>query len=252
MIERMFLTRLVPLVALMHTSAFADPSGRELFAGACSACHGVNGEGGHGPSLTGTAELRRATDQDLFRFIRHGVPGTDMPAFRFPDAQVQELVKFVRSLSAPAIDSPLQGDIRAGREIFFGKGQCAGCHMIRGQGGFPGPDLTEAGAQRTLMQLQQALLDPAAHPRRDFRAVRVVTAGGQEIRGVARSHTNYSLAILDSRGELHLLDPHALRQITFDEKPLMPTDYARRLMASEIQDVLAFLSRQSLSRRSEE
>jgi hypothetical protein len=80
----------------------------------------------------------------------------------------------------------------------------------------------------------------------------VVTASGQQVRGAARAYTSDLLAVLDFRGEMHLLDPRSLRQITFDEKPLMPADYARRLTPREIQDLLAFLSRQSLSRRSDE
>jgi hypothetical protein len=54
-------------------------AGKALFAGACSACHGVNGEGGHGPNLTESHEVRRASDEDLFRPIRNGVRDAIVP-----------------------------------------------------------------------------------------------------------------------------------------------------------------------------
>ena len=40
------------------------------------------------------------------------------------------------------MNSPVNGDIRAGEEFFFGKGGCSGCHMAQGLGGTLGPDLT--------------------------------------------------------------------------------------------------------------
>jgi putative heme-binding domain-containing protein len=227
-------------------------AGKALFAGACSACHGVNGEGGHGPNLTESHEVRRASDEDIFRSIRNGVAGTDMPPFKNPDAQIWQLIAFVRSLSAPAVESDPTGDVRAGREIFFGAGGCSNCHMIHGLGGFPGPDLSDIGATRTLEQLRKALLTPNARPRADFRPVAATLRDGGEIRGVARSSTNYSLGILDARGQLHLLSMDQVQKITYGAKSLMPDDYSRRLTPQEIENLLAFLSRQSINRRNPE
>src|SRR5438309_2199711 len=92
----------------------------------------------------------------------------------------------------------LYGQPDAGHEMFLHKGGCVSCHMIRGEGGFPGPDLSDIGATRTLRQLREALLDPSARILPDFRAVSAVTRDGREIRGVAKSYTNYSLSILDA------------------------------------------------------
>jgi len=239
---------LLSLAPALHGQPSVE-AGRELFAGACSACHGPNGEGGHGPSLVDGWQVRRASDQALFDSIKAGVPGTDMPPSPLPDEKIRLLATFVRSLSRPAIASDVNGDAAAGREIFFHKGGCAGCHMIRGQGGFPGPDLSAIGATRTLRQLREALLDPSARVSPDFRAVTAVTNEGREIQGVAKSYTNYSLAILDGRGVLHLLATRDLKKIAFREKSLMPDDYARRLDPQEIENLLAFLSRQSIADR---
>ncbi len=236
------------LATLHGQSKGADlDAGRQLFAGACSACHGVNGEGGHGPSLVDGWQVRRASDQQLFNSIQKGVPGTDMPPSNFPDDQIQLLAAFVRTLSAPAIASAVKGDAAAGREIFFNKGGCGKCHMIRGEGGFPGPDLSDIGAKRTVRRLRESLLEPSARIDADFRAATVTTADGKVIRGVAKSYTNYSIGLLDSRGELHLLATRDVKAVELSDKSLMPGDYARRLSPQEIDNLIAFLSRQSIS-----
>src|SRR5207247_10536471 len=145
-----------------------------------------------------------------------------MPPCALPVEKIGYLAAFVRRFSQPAIVSGVKGDATAGREIFFNKGGCAACHMIRGEGGFPGPDLSDIGATRTARRLREALLDPNVRVRPGFRAVKVTTSDGREIQGVAKSYTNYSLGILDSRGELHLLATQDLKKIAFPEKSLMP------------------------------
>lgn len=240
---------LVFLAATLHAQPNAVETGKELFAGACGACHGSNGEGGHGPGLADGRRVRRLSDRQLFDTIRNGVPGTDMPPCTLPDEQIHRMAAFVRSLSQPAFASVVKGDVPAGREIFFKKGDCVSCHMIRGEGGFPGPDLSDIGATRSLRQLREALLEPSARIHPDFRAVTAVTRDGREIQGVAKSYTNYSVGILDAKGELHLLSTEDLKEIVFHTESLMPGDYARRLTLREVDDLLAFLSRQAMADR---
>lgn len=222
-------------------------AGRQLFAGTCSTCHGPNGVGGDGPPIVANEKVHRASDQELFQVIRNGIPGTDMPAFTLEDVEIWQLVAFVRSSSLPAIESATLGNSRAGRDLFFSeKGGCASCHMTHGKGGFPGPDLSDVGATRTITQLRESLLRPTADIRPGYQVVTAITQDGRKIEGVAKSYTNYSLAILDANGGLHLLSAGKVKKVTFRDKPLMPDDYARRLTPEEIEDLLAFLSRQSI------
>ncbi|MGH8863693.1 MAG: c-type cytochrome, partial [Burkholderiales bacterium] len=74
-------------------------NGRELFQSRCATCHGPDGVGDRGPNLT-TGHFRHGgTDWALFRTISKGVPGTAMPAFALPDAEIWQLIAFVQSLS---------------------------------------------------------------------------------------------------------------------------------------------------------
>ena len=169
-----------------------------------------------------------------------------MPPFPLPDEKIWQLVAFVRSLNAPAIESVVAGNGQAGRKIFFGTGTCTNCHMIRGQGGFLGPDLSDVGLKRTLNQLKEALLEPNEQVAAGFQGISVTTAEGEKIRGVAKNNDNYSVQILDAQGRLHLLLKKDLEEVVLRDKSLMPDDYAHRLTAGEIEDLLAFLSRQSI------
>ena len=51
-----------------------------------------------------------------------------------------QVVAFVRSLTAPAIENVAPGNPSAGQELFWGKAGCTGCHAIQGRGGKLGPD----------------------------------------------------------------------------------------------------------------
>ena len=223
----------------------AIEAGKKLFAAACVACHGANGEGGRGPKLT-ERRGRRGGDEELFRTIQKGVAGSDMPPFNLPEENIWQLAAYVRSLSAPAFETNVPGDAEAGSAIFYTKGRCTSCHMIRGRGGHLGPDLSNIGMARPYRQLKEALLEPSARLAQGFQGVTVTTGDGRKIDGVAKNNTSYSIQVLDAKGELHLLEKKDLREVVFHTQSLMPGDYGKRLTVAEVENVLAFLSRQSL------
>jgi putative heme-binding domain-containing protein len=168
-----------------------------------------------------------------------------MPPSTLAEPQLNQVAAFVRSLGAPAIETAVPGNPEAGRQIFFGKGGCAKCHAIGGQGGFLGPDLTDAGVNRSLNQLRESLLDPNKRIADGFETVTVTMRNGARLSGVAKNHDNYSIQLLDSAGKLHLLARSDAGKVEISDRSLMPDDYSRRLSKEETQDVLAFLSRQA-------
>ena len=213
----------------------AIEAGRIRFIDACSACHGPNGLGGHGPALV-SPRIRRASDKQLFAAIANGVPGTEMPAFKLPAETITSMVAFLRSLTATASESHVKGDAQLGKTMFFGKGGCSGCHMIRGQGGYLGPDLTEIGMARSLAELRESIVAPNARPTPGFESVTF----GNGAKGVAKYRTNYSVQIIDAGGKLHLLRGADAAKVVVQPQSWMP---ASNLSADELQSLLAFLSR---------
>ena len=70
----------------------------------------------------------------------------------------------------------------------------------------------------------------------------VKTADGREIRGVRRNEDTFSLQMVDTAGQLHLLDKLKLASVVVAQRSrLHPTDYASRLSADEIANLVAYL-----------
>ena len=65
----------------------------------------------------------------MYKAIQEGVGGA-MPAANLPEDQAWQVVAFVVSLTSPAIENPISGDVENGRTLFIGKGGCANCHAI--------------------------------------------------------------------------------------------------------------------------
>ena len=223
----------------------AIEAGRVLFANGCAACHGANALGGRGPNLRERVFWHPVDDETLYKAIEKGIGG-GMPAANLPPDQIWQVVAYVRSLTAPALENKAPGDAKAGEALFWGKAGCSGCHRIQGRGGSLGPDLTNIAATRALPQIRDAILDPDAEIATGFNSVVVTLKSGKTLRGVARNRTNYSLQLQDSDGNLHLLSMNEVSRINLTKGSPMPKDYAKRLDSTEIENIVAYLSRQSL------
>jgi alcohol dehydrogenase (cytochrome c) len=94
---------LAPAVLLCAIPAFAQSQidGAKQFATRCAGCHGSDARGGeHGPDIVNTEHAQ--STQELKRIIRDGIPGSGMPAFPLPDADVTALAKHIENLRAAA------------------------------------------------------------------------------------------------------------------------------------------------------
>jgi putative heme-binding domain-containing protein len=230
--------------------AFGDPvaiaAGSKLFAGSCAGCHGPRGEGGRGPNLRNRGAWHSLDETDLFQTIQNGIPGADMPGTKLPDEQIWQVAAFVRALGAPAIETRPPGDPAAGEALFWGSAGCGGCHRVLGRGGMLGPDLSNAGASRPADQLREAIVDPDADGFRGYRGVTATLKSGKAVEGVARDITNYSIAIRDKSGNIHLLPRTDIRELKMSDHSPMPQDYRQRLTREQIDNLVAYLSQRSI------
>ncbi len=120
--------------------ASAQTAGEKLYGQACQSCHGGEARGDRGPSLR-TRELPHgSTDDEIFRNIRSGIAGSEMPAFPELTAdQIRQLVAYIRSLSGSAGgNEAVSGDPSAGERLFYGKAACSACHAVNARGGIIG------------------------------------------------------------------------------------------------------------------
>ncbi len=220
-------------------------AGRLLYNRSCTSCHGPDGgEGARGPALDFAGRRYfRVSEAAIFDVVKNGIAGTAMPASGLPDADVWGIVAFVRNIRATASDLVVPGDERNGMAVFTGVGGCSKCHMIRGQGGVLGPDLSSIGAQASLNRLRDSLTKQRAIPN-GYRPVTVTTLKGEVFRGVARNSDAFSLQLLDESGKLRLFEMSELRSAVFAKESLMPYGFDKTLNKTQFQDLLAMLSRQ--------
>src|SRR5215831_1109743 len=229
---------------LGHSEA-ATKQGRELFNHNCTVCHGLNGvEGERGPALGAGRDYSRRKDQAIFDAIQSGISGTNMPPSGLQPMDIWKVVAYIRSLRATASEAFVPGDVAHGDKIFWSKGRCAECHMIRGRGGILGPDLSNIGGEQPLSAIRESLTKTKQQIPRGYQPVEVVTADGRRLSGIAKNDNNFSMQLLDNQGRLDLFTRDELREVIYVKQSLMPSDYERTLTTEELQDLLAFLSRQ--------
>jgi len=217
-------------------------NGGRLFQGTCAACHGPDGDGVAGVDL-GRGQFRRAvsaTDEELVRIIRTGIPNTGMPPNNISEINAGNIVAYLRTIAAETRSTSAPGDAGRGKAIYEGKGACASCHRITGTGSRIGPDLTEIGGQRRVAELEKSLLDPAAQVLPSQRSVRVVTRDGVTTTGRLLNHDAFTVQMLDSKEQLRSFQKSNLREYTFIDNSPMPS-YRDKLSAAELADLVSYL-----------
>src|SRR5687767_3237010 len=242
----------------LAASPTAAAEGQTQYNQLCQTCHGPAGQGGgdRGPALNTGTFAHGSGDADLFRAIRSGVRGTQMPPFAgLTDTQVWQLVTYLRSLqstsSIATTASTTSGDAGAGETLFFGRAGCVSCHEVNARGGIVGPDLSNAGRLSSAL-LEQKIVNPngpgaASAGGRGGRggatpATAIVkTLDGREIRGVRRNEDTFSLQMTDLAGQLRMFDKRQLSSVVIDGSSLHPRDYATRLSGGEIANLVAYL-----------
>ena len=228
-----------------------DPNhGKNTFEQNCSTCHGIDAAGEEGPDLHGIpGELGDATVEGI---IQRGIRGTAMPGFADLTAQDRvDIVAFLHTFDASATAGAVTGDPQAGKGVFQSSG-CSACHMIDGQGGSIGPDLSRIGDMRGPTSLKQRLIDPGANlPQNgsgfysakwtEYLMFRAVEKSGQVVEGMRVGENSFSIVLKDAAGRFHSLWKPDLRSLEQEPgKSLMPS-FKNTLTSKQMDDLVAYL-----------
>ncbi|HXX01071.1 MAG TPA: c-type cytochrome [Candidatus Acidoferrales bacterium] len=154
----------------------AGKAGKLMTDLACFSCHRINGHGGDmAPDLTWEGS---SVQRDwLVQFFKN--PGTlrpalirRMPRFNLADGEINELTDYIMTVyQNPVIDRdsmPLsgypQGEVELGKQLFYGKYSCQGCHIVdtKADKGYIGPTLTHVGSRLTAAWIYQWMKNPQA------------------------------------------------------------------------------------------
>ncbi len=138
----------------------------------------------------------------------------------------------------------LGGDAAAGESIFRGhrRAQCLRCHMVNGNGGAAGPDLTKV-VERTKGNreyLLESLIDPHAKIAKGFGTVTFVLEDGFVLSGVIESESPEAIVVRTPEGRVHTLKPDEIDVRTTPKSPMPGVGDVLKL--NELRDLVEFLS----------
>jgi cytochrome c oxidase cbb3-type subunit III len=240
-----------PTPVVSKTSPEDVAIGKKLYEATCSRCHGLDAGGSDGPSLQGAPE--RLGDEAMGGIIRGGIPGTGMNGFGSLSAEeTGQVIGYLRTLGHTADAEIAKGDVTKGKSVYDASG-CASCHIISGEGGGVGPELTRVGAMRGPSYLRGALLTPGTNLPQEagamergrftqFLFVHVVTKDGHSVDGTRVSEDSFTIEIKDATGHFHAFrKPDVERIEKIPGKSLMPS-FKGTLSAPQLDDLVAYLA----------
>ena len=155
--------------------------------------------------------------------------------------EMKQVAAYVRSLGKVP-QQPVPGNTTRGAGIYSGKGRCASCHSMKGEGGISGPDLAGIGGRRSAQYLRDSLVDPSAAVPEGYLLVTVVTKDGRNVTGVRVNEDSFSLQIRDDSGRSYSFWKHEIAQVNKQRgKSPMPS-YKGQLSEDELTDLVAHLA----------
>jgi putative heme-binding domain-containing protein len=237
----------------------AAKAGEYEFRINCALCHGLGAHGGgRGPDLTRAQKKHAHSDAEMFQVISNGIPGTAMPAngtngqgVGMTDEEIWQIITYIRSVEVKAPAKPA-GNATHGKELFYGDANCSLCHMVDGKGGRVGPDLTPVGGSRT----RESIIDSVRNPSRrlawgltestkefpqEYETITVTTADGKEFKGVALNEDSFSVQMMDTREQIHLLEKGKLLSFKKSRESMMPVYKPDVLSDKDLEDIVAYL-----------
>lgn len=134
-------------------------------------------------------------------------------------------------------ESLKEADLSAGRSLF--KKTCAQCHLLFGEGGKIGPDIT--GSNRAnLDYVLENILDPSAAVPRDYRVTTIITEDGRLISGLLGEQNERTVTI-QTVNERIVLDRKIIEAIRPSAVSMMPDGLFDKLSETEIRDLVGYL-----------
>jgi putative heme-binding domain-containing protein len=178
--------------------------------------------------------------------------GTNGQGVGMTDEEIWQIVTYIRSQEVKAALHPA-GNAAHGKELFFGDANCSLCHMIEGKGGRLGPELTGVGGSRTRAAIIDSVRDPSRRLAsglteatkefpQEYESATIVTADGTEIKGVTLNEDSFTVQIMDTSEQIHLLEKDKLKSFQKSRQSAMPKYGADILSDKDLEDIVAYLA----------
>jgi quinoprotein glucose dehydrogenase len=134
------------------------------------------------------------------------------------------------------------GNAARGRQYFFtnSAGECVRCHVVNGQGGEVGPDLSGIGKVLSREELVEALVAPSARLSPGYGMVMLSLSDGTSVAGILTAEDSQELTLKTAEPEpLHIPVARITKR---DNVPSSMPDMTQIMSRHEIRDVVEFLA----------
>jgi putative heme-binding domain-containing protein len=167
------------------------------------------------------------------------------------EKEAANIVAYLRTMDSTIASGVATGDPQKGKALYNSSG-CLACHMIAGQGGSIGPDLTRIGAMRGATNLKARLQDPGANLPRvgdgpfgskwtQYLMYRAIEQDGRVVEGVRVGEDSFTIVLKDASGKFHGFWKPELRSLEKEPgKSFMPR-FKATLSAAQLDDLVAYL-----------
>ena len=253
--ESLLNDRLVNATAVKGLAGFDDPELGESLAKRYRRFYPVER-----PSVVEVLVSRPAWAKALLLEMKEGqIPKSDLSAFQarqvmaFDDAALKQLLveawgavrdsdeakrKLISEWTAKLDDEALaKADLAAGRQLFAGI--CGACHVMYGQGGKIGPDLT--GSNRAdLDYLLENIFDPSAVVSADYQMSILNLSDGRVLTGVIAEENDRTVTLRQATAEMTVArDEIAERRSS--ALSMMPEGLLQVFDEEQVRDLIAYL-----------
>jgi putative heme-binding domain-containing protein len=150
------------------------------------------------------------------------------------DEDKQKAILKIRTLVEK---SPHQPDLEQGKAVF--KKICGQCHVMFGEGGKIGPELTGSN-RKDLNYLLENIMDPSAVMAKEYQPWIVRTKDDQVITGLLREQTANSMRLQTATEEIVVYSTD-IDQKKQSELSMMPADLLNPLSENDIQSLFHYL-----------
>ncbi len=156
-------------------------------------------------------------------------------AVRPSSAEIRGQIEQLAGQLTPAVLQ--QGDRSEGRALYAKA--CGQCHLLFGEGGKLGPDLTGADRGNVRYWLEN-ILDPNAVVGKDYQTLTALTEDGRVITGLLREETDVAIVLEDAEKRI-ILPRSEIQSLAPTSKSLMPEGLLQPLTADQIASLMAYL-----------
>ena len=137
-----------------------------------------------------------------------------------------------------------QGDVVRGKTLFEDQQKlaCSKCHIVNGQGGRVGPDLSSAGDKFGRQELIEAIVSPSATIAVGYSTTVVKMRDGQVREGIIKDDSAGGLVLMGADGQSMTLPKDQIAQQRTTDTSLMPEGLYAGLKPDEFADLIAYLA----------